>query len=64
MSWAGGCSASPSAALAVCAAGAGVQGDPSQWGLTGPTTTRDSQASRRTTTEEPLSALNFTKIQL
>ena len=53
------------ALLAVGAAGAGVQGDPSQWGAatSGPSTTRDPQASRGSGTNDPMAALNFTKIE-
>jgi hypothetical protein len=50
------------ALLALGAAGAGVQGDPSQWGLTGPSTTRDPQASRGSGGNDPMTALNLTKI--
>ena len=40
------------ALLAAGAAGAGVAGDPSQWGL-----------RRGTTTEDPMAALNFTEVE-
>jgi hypothetical protein len=53
------------ALLAVGAAGAGVQGDPSQWGAAknGPSTSRDPQASRPSGGNDPMTAINFTKIE-
>ena len=53
------------ALLAVGAAGVGVQGDPSQWGAAkgGTTTLNDPQAARGSGTNDPMSALNFTKIE-
>ena len=64
------------ALLALGAAGVGVQGDPSQWGMVagdpsqwgtakgGTTTLNDPQAAGGSGTNDPMSALNFTKIEL
>ena len=51
------------ALLAAGAAGAGVQSDPSQWGVTAGDPSQWGRASRPTTTDDPQTALNFTKIE-
>lgn len=50
--------------LAAGAVGAGVQGDPSQWGLTAGDPSQWGLTSRPTTANDPQTALNFTKIEL
>ena len=49
--------------LALGAAGAGVAGDPSQWGVVAGDPSQWGLASRPTTTKDPQTALNFTKIE-
>ena len=51
------------ALLAAGASGAGVAGDPSQWGSAVAGDPSQWGLSRRTTTEEPMAALNSTKVE-
>jgi hypothetical protein len=51
------------ALLALGAVGADVQGDPSQWGVTAGDPSQWGMAGRPTTSDDPQTALNYTKIE-